>query len=143
MFQLPVNNIVSLRKARKNVKKVLGDIGLEFCRDHLEKNGTTQTFYLFSLTAAGRKDLRYLSFTQRGWSSRSLKELPSAVRVSCRGWDVLFNMDDSLAIILPFPTTSTESRGHPRTELALLTSPSPPVPVRDATGPADYPIKDG
>lgn len=38
MFQLPVNNIVSLRKARKNVKKVLGDIGLEFCRDHLEVN---------------------------------------------------------------------------------------------------------
>ncbi|KAI3352150.1 hypothetical protein L3Q82_020961 [Scortum barcoo] len=72
--------------------------------------------------AAGRKDLRYLSFTQRGWSSRSLKELPRAVRVSCRGWDVLFNRDDSLAIILPFPTTSTESRGHPRTELALLTS---------------------
>ncbi|KAI3373349.1 hypothetical protein L3Q82_006651 [Scortum barcoo] len=77
---------------------------------------------LHSLTAAGRKDLRYLSFTQRGWSSRSLKELPRAVRVSCRGWDVLFNRDDSLAIILPFPTTSTESRGHPRTELALLTS---------------------
>ncbi|XP_029363149.1 activity-dependent neuroprotector homeobox b [Echeneis naucrates] len=36
MFQLPVNNLGSLRKARKNVKKVLGDIGLEFCRDHLE-----------------------------------------------------------------------------------------------------------
>ena len=36
MFQLPVNNLVSLRKARKNVKRVLGDIGLEFCRDHLE-----------------------------------------------------------------------------------------------------------
>ncbi|XP_072223023.1 activity-dependent neuroprotector homeobox b [Leuresthes tenuis] len=36
MFQLPVNNLSSLRKARKNVKKVLGDIGLEFCRDHLE-----------------------------------------------------------------------------------------------------------
>ncbi|TWW68217.1 hypothetical protein D4764_19G0000150 [Takifugu flavidus] len=59
---------------------------------------------------------------QQGWSSRSLNELPSAARVSCIGWDVLFNMDDSLAIILPFPTTSTESRGHPRTELALLTS---------------------
>ncbi|KAI3364567.1 hypothetical protein L3Q82_010840 [Scortum barcoo] len=41
-----------------------------------------------SLTAAGRKDLRYLSFTQRGWSSRSLKELPRAVSVSCRGWEV-------------------------------------------------------
>ncbi|KAI3353977.1 hypothetical protein L3Q82_018537 [Scortum barcoo] len=99
-----------------------------------------------TLTSSGRKDLRYLSFTQRGWSSRSLKELPRAVRVSCRGWDVLFNRDDSLAIILlPFPTTSTESRGHPRTELALLTSLSipPPVPVRDAAGPADYPKKDG
>ncbi|XP_034393119.1 activity-dependent neuroprotector homeobox b [Cyclopterus lumpus] len=36
MFQLPVNNLGSLRKARKNVKRVLGDIGLEFCRDHLE-----------------------------------------------------------------------------------------------------------
>uniref|UniRef100_A0A3Q3WIY5 Uncharacterized protein n=1 Tax=Mola mola TaxID=94237 RepID=A0A3Q3WIY5_MOLML len=36
MFQLPVNNLGSLRKARKNVKKVLGDIGLEFCRDHLD-----------------------------------------------------------------------------------------------------------
>ncbi|XP_060912888.1 activity-dependent neuroprotector homeobox b [Labrus mixtus] len=36
MFQLPVNNLSSLRKARKNVKRVLGDIGLEFCRDHLE-----------------------------------------------------------------------------------------------------------
>ncbi|KAI3351317.1 hypothetical protein L3Q82_005861 [Scortum barcoo] len=49
--------------------------------------------WISSLTAAGRKDLRYLSFTQRGWSSRSLKELPRAVRVSCRGWDVLFNRD--------------------------------------------------
>ncbi|KAI3375852.1 hypothetical protein L3Q82_004126 [Scortum barcoo] len=80
-------------------------------------------------------------------SSRSLKELPRAVRVSCRGWDVLFNRDDSLAIILPFPTTSTESRGHPRTELALLTSLSILLllSVRDAAGPgpADYPIKDG
>ncbi len=36
MFQLPVNNISSLRKARKNVKKVLGDIGLEFCREHID-----------------------------------------------------------------------------------------------------------
>ncbi|XP_077466379.1 activity-dependent neuroprotector homeobox b [Stigmatopora argus] len=36
MFQLPVNNLGSLRKARKNVKKALGDIGLEYCKDHLE-----------------------------------------------------------------------------------------------------------
>ncbi|TWW54865.1 hypothetical protein D4764_0016330, partial [Takifugu flavidus] len=81
-----------------------------------------------------------LQFPPRGWSSRSLKELPSAVRVSCRGWDVLFNMDDSLAIILPFPTTSTKSRGHPRTELALLDSLSI---LFYAAGPSDYPIKDG
>lgn len=36
MFQLPVNNLSSLRKARKNVKKVLGDIGVEFCREHID-----------------------------------------------------------------------------------------------------------
>nr|XP_057906849.1 activity-dependent neuroprotector homeobox b isoform X2 [Doryrhamphus excisus] len=36
MFQLPVNNLGSLRKARKNVKRVLGDIGLEYCKDHLQ-----------------------------------------------------------------------------------------------------------
>ncbi|XP_061758717.1 activity-dependent neuroprotector homeobox b isoform X2 [Nerophis ophidion] len=36
MFQLPVNNLSSLRKARKNVKRVLGDIGLEYCKDHLQ-----------------------------------------------------------------------------------------------------------
>ena len=43
MFQLPVNNLGSLRKARKNVKRVLGDIGLEFCRDHLEVRPTGVT----------------------------------------------------------------------------------------------------
>ncbi|XP_006639601.2 activity-dependent neuroprotector homeobox b [Lepisosteus oculatus] len=36
MFQLPVNNLGSLRKARKTVKKVLSDIGLEYCKEHLE-----------------------------------------------------------------------------------------------------------
>lgn len=36
MFQLPVNNLGSLRKARKNVKKVLGDIGFEFCKEHVD-----------------------------------------------------------------------------------------------------------
>lgn len=46
MFQLPVNNLGSLRKARKNVKKVLGDIGLEFCRDHLEVS-TPRLWYFY------------------------------------------------------------------------------------------------
>ncbi|KAJ3587177.1 hypothetical protein NHX12_013566 [Muraenolepis orangiensis] len=48
MFQLPVNNLTSLRKARRNVKRVLGDIGLEFCRDHLEdyKDYTPPDIYI-------------------------------------------------------------------------------------------------
>ncbi|XP_018421892.1 PREDICTED: activity-dependent neuroprotector homeobox protein [Nanorana parkeri] len=37
MFQLPVNNLGSLRKARKTVKKILGDIGLDYCREHVEE----------------------------------------------------------------------------------------------------------
>ncbi|OCT60162.1 activity-dependent neuroprotector homeobox protein [Xenopus laevis] len=37
MFQLPVNNLGSLRKARKNVKKILGDIGLEYCKEHVDE----------------------------------------------------------------------------------------------------------
>lgn len=47
MFQLPVNNLGSLRKARKNVKRVLGDIGLEFCRDHLEVS-VLRLWYFFN-----------------------------------------------------------------------------------------------
>ena len=41
--------------------------------------------WLYSLTAAGRKDLRYLSFTHLGCISLLLKELPSAVKVTCGG----------------------------------------------------------
>uniref|UniRef100_A0A671YHJ2 C-type lectin domain-containing protein n=1 Tax=Sparus aurata TaxID=8175 RepID=A0A671YHJ2_SPAAU len=41
--------------------------------------------WLYSLTAAGGKDLYYLSFTHLGCISLLLKELPSAVRVTCRG----------------------------------------------------------
>lgn len=48
MFQLPVNNLGSLRKARKNVKKVLGDIGLEFCRDHLEVSMPKLLYFFFN-----------------------------------------------------------------------------------------------
>ncbi|KAM4691980.1 activity-dependent neuroprotector homeobox protein [Rhinophrynus dorsalis] len=42
MFQLPVNNLGSLRKARKTVKKILGDIGLEYCKDHVDDYRTKQ-----------------------------------------------------------------------------------------------------
>ncbi|XP_065325579.1 protein mono-ADP-ribosyltransferase PARP12-like [Pelmatolapia mariae] len=51
-----------------------------------------------------------------------LKELLSAVRVSCMGWEMFSNRNDSLATILLSLTTSTGSRGHPRTELALRIS---------------------
>ncbi|XP_066527886.1 activity-dependent neuroprotector homeobox b [Hoplias malabaricus] len=52
MFQLPVNNLGSLRKARKNVKKVLGDIGLEFCKEHIDdyKNFVPNEFYIKNTT---------------------------------------------------------------------------------------------
>lgn len=45
MFQLPVNNLTRLRKARKRVKRLLSDIGLDYCKEHVEvskiKNGIT------------------------------------------------------------------------------------------------------
>ncbi|KAL4630667.1 activity-dependent neuroprotector homeobox protein-like [Arapaima gigas] len=36
MFQSPVHNLYSIRKARKNVKKILSDIGLEYCKGYAE-----------------------------------------------------------------------------------------------------------
>ncbi|XP_029007643.1 activity-dependent neuroprotective protein a [Betta splendens] len=36
MYQLPVNNLARIRRARKQVKKALGDIGLEYCKDAAE-----------------------------------------------------------------------------------------------------------
>jgi len=56
------------------------------------------------------------------WSNLLLKELSRAFTVSCMGWESFSIMDDSLAIILLPPTTCTEPRGHPRTELAFLIS---------------------
>ncbi|KAM4588193.1 activity-dependent neuroprotective protein a isoform 1-T2 [Odontesthes bonariensis] len=37
MYQLPVNNLTRIRKARKQVKKSLEDIGLEFCKEAAEE----------------------------------------------------------------------------------------------------------
>ncbi|XP_041638572.1 activity-dependent neuroprotector homeobox a [Cheilinus undulatus] len=36
MYQLPVNNLARIRKARKQVKKALEDIGLEYCKEAAE-----------------------------------------------------------------------------------------------------------
>ncbi|XP_023810926.1 activity-dependent neuroprotector homeobox protein [Oryzias latipes] len=37
MYQLPVNNLSRIRKARKKVKKTLEDIGLQFCKEAAEE----------------------------------------------------------------------------------------------------------
>ncbi|KAM6979841.1 activity-dependent neuroprotective protein a [Aplochiton taeniatus] len=37
MYQLPVNNLTRIRRARRQVKKALGDIGLEYCKEALEE----------------------------------------------------------------------------------------------------------
>lgn len=37
MYQLPVNNLTRIRRARKQVKKALQDIGLEFCKEAAEE----------------------------------------------------------------------------------------------------------
>lgn len=77
---------------------------------------------LYSLIAAGRKDLLYRSFRHLGCNSLSLKELLNEVTVSYRGWEAFCSNDDSFATILLSPTSYTVSRGIPRTELAFLIS---------------------
>uniref|UniRef100_UPI0037E8312A activity-dependent neuroprotective protein a n=1 Tax=Semicossyphus pulcher TaxID=241346 RepID=UPI0037E8312A len=37
MYQLPVNNLTRIRRARKQVKKALEDIGLEYCKEAAEE----------------------------------------------------------------------------------------------------------
>ncbi|XP_030632894.1 activity-dependent neuroprotective protein a [Chanos chanos] len=48
MFQLPVNNLTRLRKARKKVKRLLSDIGLDYCKEHVEdfREFCSDEFYL-------------------------------------------------------------------------------------------------
>lgn len=63
MFQLPVNNLTRLRKARKKVKRLLSDIGLDYCMEHVEvsKNGSClECNCLTNTTVKLILDLKYL-----------------------------------------------------------------------------------
>uniref|UniRef100_A0A8C6D002 ADNP zinc finger domain-containing protein n=1 Tax=Moschus moschiferus TaxID=68415 RepID=A0A8C6D002_MOSMO len=52
VFQLPVSNPGILRNAQKTVKKLLSDIGLEYCEEHTEdfKQFEPKDFYLKNTT---------------------------------------------------------------------------------------------
>ena len=68
------------------------------------------------------------------------KELPSAVRVTCRGWDSYISRDDSLSIILLSPTTCTWVKRASQDEAGFLYKfiKSPQACCWDAAAPADY-----
>lgn len=57
-----------------------------------------------------------IAFLHSLWMKQSVAE---GALQSCRGWESFSIMEDSLAIILLFQTTSTNSRRHPRTEIFL------------------------
>lgn len=46
MFQIPVQNLDNIRKARKKVKGILVDIGLESCQEILQVNIKTNSWDL-------------------------------------------------------------------------------------------------
>ena len=89
--------------------------------------GTTPTGLLWPLEYDGsRKEGPAIPLRHTVWCiSLSLKELPSAEIVTCRGWDSFTSRDNSLSIKFLSPTTCTGSRGHPRMELALISQVSP------------------
>lgn len=72
------------------------------------------------MQADGSRDKRHPS--HHGWNSLSLKVLVRALRVSYRGWGVLFLMADNLVLILLSPTSSVGVKQHSRTEIAFLMS---------------------
>lgn len=58
MFQLPVNNLARIRRARKQVKKSLEDIGLEFCKEAAEVSVISCTRRCFYIQLCDHKVLR-------------------------------------------------------------------------------------
>lgn len=66
MYQLPVNNLTRIRKARKEVKRALEDIGLDFCKEAAEE------FKDFCPDEEVVKDTLYLDIC--GWDSSYSKK---------------------------------------------------------------------
>lgn len=62
-------------------------------------------------------------FILQGWSSWCPKEAYRAPTVSCVEWELLSIGDDSLAVILLSPITSTVSRGPPRWDVKATSLP--------------------
>ncbi len=88
------------------------------CRGNIQRRGGKTVWYVCS---AGRPAVSLLH-TPRVKQRVTEGAAQCRVRVSCMGWDMFSIRDDSLAVILLSSTTSTESRGPPRTELAFFTS---------------------
>lgn len=49
MYQLPVNNLTRIRRARKKVKKALEDIGLEYCKEAAEVSGVFFVLFFYCM----------------------------------------------------------------------------------------------
>lgn len=56
MYQLPVGNVEKIRKARKAVKSILGEIGLEDCQNflkvHFIKENVSFCYWWFTVFVA-------------------------------------------------------------------------------------------
>ena len=99
---------------------------------------TEQGAVLFADSDSSRKKgLWNFPFTHR-CISLSLKELPTAVIVSCRGLDSFTSSDHSLSIILLSPTTCTGRASQDGGSLLDKFIKSPPACCQDDAAPADY-----
>lgn len=67
MYQLPVNNLARLRKARKRVKKALEDIGLQFCKEAAEVSECEPLPYIHITGLYKDQNHHHYNFLCVGW----------------------------------------------------------------------------
>lgn len=80
MYQLPITNVDKIRKARRSVKKVLGDIGLEDCQEFLK--GLNENSEKNSDDEDVLDDTEWVDFTE-GFNGRMEKRWPYRSRNLC------------------------------------------------------------